>query len=259
VRAAVAVTKRRKTKRKIKRTRNPRRIRRKRKTKKVKKKDKKDKKDKKKKKDKKDKKDKKAKKLKKKGVVLDAVSNQFGKYGVLKQEDFFMKKPEFICWAMEVKNTNVDALGQMQMKDLFKDYVEDFNTATMPSEKYYDLNAWDKKVSSKRQKNTKGDEMTADQKASLASFDDEGARKSEIKHLQAKRQEQSINDEFMRLRADREKVSEMRHQDQMKAHMNMAYRQGHTEVADKLKGRMDPSKDEFGRPKRRAGGGEPPL
>merc|ERR1712061_664973 len=94
-----------------------------------------------KKKDKKDKKkknvDKKSKKLNKKKKLgkanRDAVSNQFGKYGVIKQEDFFNKKPEFLLWAMEVKKENTDAMGQMKQKDLFKEYIEDYNTATMPS------------------------------------------------------------------------------------------------------------------------------
>merc|ERR1712130_202556 len=104
--------------------------------KKKKKKEKKDKKE----KDKKGKKDKAKKKGKKE--KKGSVTHQYGKFGIIKAEDFFNKKPEFMAWAMEVKKQNTDMLGQMQMKDLFKEYVEDFNTATMPSEKYYDLGAW---------------------------------------------------------------------------------------------------------------------
>merc|ERR1739848_875363 len=105
---------------------------------KKKKKEKKDKKKKKGKKDKKDKKkgkkDKKAKKgKKKKPKNMGAASNQFGKYGVIKVEDFFNKKPEFLLWAMDFKKMNTDDMGQVQMRDLFKEYVEDYNTATMPS------------------------------------------------------------------------------------------------------------------------------
>merc|ERR1712048_641671 len=122
----------------------------------------------------------------------DAVSNQFGKYGVIKAEDFFNKKPEFLSWAMEVKKVNTDMGGQMQMRDLFKEYIEDFNTATMPSEKYYDLKTWDDKMSLKRQKRNRNDDMSEAARASLASFDDESARKQEIKALQAKKAEQQL-------------------------------------------------------------------
>jgi len=186
------------------------------------------------------------------------VTNQFGKYGVIKQEDFFNKKPEFISWALEVKKTNVDALGQMQMKDLFKDYVEDFNTATMPSEKYYDLASWDKKMANKRVKRVQGDEMNEAQRAALASFDDESARRNEIKNLQAKKQEAMINNELSRMRVDSSKVKDMRSQDQLRTHMDQLNKAGNIKEADKIKARLDPSMDQFGRPKRRHQEGEQP-
>merc|ERR1711959_87962 len=93
----------------------------------------------------------------KKKAMLGASSNQFGKFGVIKNEDFFNKKPEFLLWAMEVRKENTDQMGQMQMRDLFKEFVEDYNTATMPSKKYYNLQAWDSEMSVKRQKKHRGD------------------------------------------------------------------------------------------------------
>merc|ERR1712217_742481 len=186
------------------------------KDKKKKKKKKKGKKDKK--KEKKSKKAKKGKKEKKAGVKkknknMGASSNQFGKYGVIKVEDFFNKKPEFLAWASEVRKEDTNVMGQMKMRELFKEYVEDYNTATMPSEKYYNLQVWDTKMSFKRQKKNRGDEMTDAQKASFASFDDETARREEIKHLQAKKQDQQITDEVRRMRLNKAKVEEMRHQE----------------------------------------------
>jgi len=215
------------------------------------KKDKKDKKGKSK-KDKKKKKDKTLKDtLKKKRQLgeMGSCSNQFGKYGVLKAEDFFAKKAEFLVWAMEVKKSNTDAMGQMQQKDLFKEYMEDYNTATMPSQKYYNLQAWDTKQSYKRQKRAKHDEMSETGKAALASFDDEAARRDEIRHQQAKKQEQQINDEVRRMRGDKGKVEEMRHQSQLKHHMDQLNRSGQTEEAAKIASRLAPSapeRPEFG-------------
>merc|ERR1712060_408141 len=87
----------------------------------------------------------------------------------------------------EGKNAKIDHLGQMEMKNLFKEYIEDYNTATMPSKKYYNLQAWDNLMAKKRHKKNVGDEMSDAQKAALASFDDEKARREELKHLQAKK------------------------------------------------------------------------
>jgi len=223
--------------------------------------DKKDKKDKKGKKDKKDKKGKSKKDKKKKKVKetlkkkkqlgeLGSCSNQFGKYGILKAEDFFNKKAEFLVWAMEVKKANTDAMGQMQQKDLFKEYMEDYNTATMPSQKYYNLQAWDTKQSYKRQKRAKNNEMDDAGKAALASFDDEAARREEIRHQQAKKQEQALQDEVRRMRGDKSKVEEMRHQSQLRTHMDQLNRAGQTEQAAKIAARLAPSTEkerpEFG-------------
>eukprot|EP00435_Cladocopium_sp_Y103_P013276 s3143_g3.t1 len=151
------------------------------KEKKKKKKDKKDKKSKKNKKaEKKGKKKKDKKKKKKKGddlteAMRGSVSNQFGKYGIIKAEDFFSKKPEFMLWAQEVRKVNTDILGQMQLKDLFKEYVEDYNTATMPSKKYYNIQVFEQQMSNKRRKKKAETVIDTALQSSLASFDDEKA------------------------------------------------------------------------------------
>lgn len=214
-------------------------------------KNKKDKKNKKtsKKKQKKDK-DKKGKKSKKKDkkqakASRDAVSNQFGKYGVIKQEDFFMKKAEFLLWAMDVKKINTDGMGQMQQKDLFKDYIEDYNTATMPSKKYYNLQVWEKEQLAKKANKRK--DMSDSQRTAFASFDDERARREEITLLRAKKQEEQITDEVRRMRQNKDKVAEMNHQQRLRTQMDMLNKSGHTKEATKIAERLDPSRDDFGR------------
>jgi len=203
-------------------------------------KSKKDKKDKKGKKEKKDKKNKKAAKKEKrlKKAKRDAVSTQFGKYGVLKAEDFYNKKPEFLCWAMEVKAQNIDHLGQMEMKNLFKEYIEDYNTATMPSKKYYNLQTWDNMMAKKQHKKKVGDEMSEAQKAALASFDDEKARKEEIKHLQAKKHEDAITKEVQKFRTDKAKVEEMKTQERLRTQVEMLNKAGLSKEAEKIKQKM---------------------
>jgi hypothetical protein len=98
---------------------------------------------------KRDKKDKKKKKHKEKdperGGKVGAVDQaQFGKWGIVRESDFFKKQREFEAWMVEVKKV-VDS-SQMQkweLRDLFKEYAEDFNTATLPHAKFINYEKWE--------------------------------------------------------------------------------------------------------------------
>ena len=43
---------------------------------------------------------------------------------------------------METKKISPDTIGRLDSKKFFLEYMEDFNTATLPHEKYYDLDKW---------------------------------------------------------------------------------------------------------------------
>mmetsp|Transcript_15014 Transcript_15014/g.52703 ORF Transcript_15014/g.52703 Transcript_15014/m.52703 type:complete len:290 (+) Transcript_15014:94-963(+) len=176
------------------------------------------------KKGKKEKKGKKGKKGKRAQDNRDSVSTQFGKYGILKTEDFYNKKPEFLCWALDVKKENTDMMGQMEMKNLFKEYME----------------AWDSMMSKKRQTKKRGDDMSEAHSAALASFDDEKARREEVKHLQAKKHEEMITSEVRKMKGDKEKVQNMQTQARLRTQMDMLYKAGHTKEADKIAARLKP-------------------
>ncbi|CAK9036144.1 unnamed protein product [Durusdinium trenchii] len=198
------------------------------KEKKKKKKDKKDKKAKKKKGDKKAKKKKDKKKKKKKGddtteAMRGSVSNQFGKYGIIKAEDFFNKKAEFMLWAQE-------------------EYVEDYNTATMPSKKYYNIRVFEQQVANKRRKKKAESVIDTALQSSLASFDDEKARRDEVLALRAKKQESQISSEVQRLRMNKDKAEEMKHQAVLKTQAAMLNKAGQVEAAGKINQRLDPNK-----------------
>lgn len=45
---------------------------------------------------------------------------------------------------MEVKHASRDNLTKREEKELFAEYAEDFNTSTLPHEKYYDLDKWER-------------------------------------------------------------------------------------------------------------------
>lgn len=85
--------------------------------------------------DKKRKKEKKEKKEGKEEKHRGASTNVFGKYGILRESDQFRKQQEFTLWLLEVKKISPDQLSQNETKKLFLDYMEDYNTATLPHEK----------------------------------------------------------------------------------------------------------------------------
>lgn len=72
-------------------------------------------------------------------------AQSFGKYGVLKEADYDAKHGDFLVWAMEVAKVDPEALPKHEERELFKTYVEDYNTATLPHKKYYDVAAYEAK------------------------------------------------------------------------------------------------------------------
>lgn len=59
------------------------------------------------------------------------MSQDFGKFGFIRESDMAAKNAEFMLWAIEVKNVNVELIGRQEEKELFKEYMEDFNTGTL--------------------------------------------------------------------------------------------------------------------------------
>lgn len=94
---------------------------------------------------KKHKKDKKHKKSKKKSKKSKTSVVEWGKYGIIHEADIFTKEAEFQAWLIEVKHANVETLNNVKRKEMFVDFMEDYNTATMPHEKFYDLHKWERR------------------------------------------------------------------------------------------------------------------
>lgn len=47
-----------------------------------------------------------------------------------------------MMWLSEVKCFNIETLSQQDERKLFEEYVECYNTATLPSKKYYNFKVW---------------------------------------------------------------------------------------------------------------------
>ena len=70
--------------------------------------------------------------------------NKYGSRGLLNQTHFFEKAKEFQVWLAEVKGISPDAsVPRGEMMEMFRDYVEDYNTCTLAHEKYYDLERYE--------------------------------------------------------------------------------------------------------------------
>lgn len=71
-----------------------------------------------------------------------AAKESFGKYGIVKPEDQWAKQPEFFAWLAECKERDPETLAKWEERELFKEFAEDFNTATLPHVKFYNLQRW---------------------------------------------------------------------------------------------------------------------
>lgn len=62
----------------------------------------------------------------------------------------FTKGPEFQTWLVEERKINPETISKDQNKKEFARFIEDYNTATLPHEKYYNMEAYEKRMSALR-------------------------------------------------------------------------------------------------------------
>eukprot|EP00887_Chlorella_sp_A99_P003746 scaffold7.g3746.t1 len=94
-----------------------------------------------------------------------AIGQEYGKYGIIRETDMYAKRPEFQLWAMEVKKVDLEAMPRLEEKELFKDYMEEYNTATLPHRKYYDLEVYERARAAKAARKGAYDELKTTDKA----------------------------------------------------------------------------------------------
>ena len=64
---------------------------------------------------------------------------------MLSHTDQYSKQAEFHAWLLEVRHVHREALNRREEKELWLQYMEDYNTATLPDDKYYDVEQWMRK------------------------------------------------------------------------------------------------------------------
>ncbi|KAI9336619.1 hypothetical protein DFJ73DRAFT_850056 [Zopfochytrium polystomum] len=88
----------------------------------------------------------KSKKIKRDRDSLDtraksgSMNSTYGSHGIITNTDIYSKEAEFRAWLMEVKKISPDALNT---KQYFAEYMEDYNTGSLPHEKFYNLDHWE--------------------------------------------------------------------------------------------------------------------
>lgn len=205
-------------------------------------KDKKDKKDKKEKKHKKHKKDKKKRKSDRDkhskevpaSSSLAVDQNEFGKYGVIREENFYQKQKEFEVYMSEVKNLpGIMGQGRAEVMKYFRDFMEDYNTATMPHEKYYHYDKWEM-ADYQRRKLTESRGGGSIGEGKYDAFDDERNRTAELKRKKEEDSRKEFQSTLHSMVADKDKRESMRRQNELKAELQLAYKQGDSKTVAKI-------------------------
>ncbi|XP_031254372.1 vicilin-like seed storage protein At2g18540 [Pistacia vera] len=184
-------------------------------------------------------KEKKEKRKKKKKEKLErgkrgAVTNSWGKYGIIRETDMWNKRPEFTAWLAEVRQVNLESLPNWEEKQMFKQFMEDHNTATFPSKKYYNLDAYHKRQMEKEF--MKGFKKVSQKERTI--FNDEEQRRLELQQAREKQKEEEV--EALKRSMQSGMAQAMKEQAQLREEMAYQYKLGNFEAAAAIQRRLDP-------------------
>ena len=144
----------------------------------------------------------------------------YGKYGVLKSSDIHGdRRTEFMLWVSEVKKADAEMLPKWEEKNLFGEFMDSYNTGTLPSDKYYDLDAW------RRRRAAEARDDAGDAGAERVVFNDEEERKRELAQETQLTKSRKIEEARRDLLASG-KLSMMREQERLRAAQQVAYKTG---------------------------------
>lgn len=151
-------------------------------------------------------------------------------------------------------------LGQSkrEIMEWYRTYMEDYNTATMPHPKYYNLEAWemkeyqtqqelDRKKKKKRRYDNDYDFVSdGEDDGSRGFMNDEQRLIEEKKRRKEEEERKQFEDIKMKMMSDRIMREEMRDQEILRNELQVAYRQGDYETVKKLEKRLAPGHDGAG-------------
>ncbi|MEW5309986.1 MAG: hypothetical protein WDW38_001823 [Sanguina aurantia] len=149
--------------------------------------------------------------------------DDFGKYGILHEIDYNSKSSEFIRWALDVRKVDVEAMSKAEEKELFRDFMEDYNTGEKPGAGNNGLHP----LPHRKCYNLQDDEA-----AIKAARDADRVAVLEARQLDAYKALQYGN-----------RAQEMREQDLMRQQMSLAYRTGDLAKAALLAKKLKPDEE----------------
>ncbi|BBN02044.1 hypothetical protein MPTK1_2g12310 [Marchantia polymorpha subsp. ruderalis] len=188
----------------------------------------------------KEKKTKSEKKKKKRELrAKQPITTSWGKYGILKDIDMWNKRPEFSAWLAQVKKVNMEVLSNWEEKQMFKEYMEDYNTATFPSKKYYNLDIYHRRKAMKAR--MKG--MAKFVKVERTDFNDEEQRRLELRKEREQKKEEDVEALMRTMQSGMAQA--MREQAQLREEMQYQFRLGNVEAAQAIQRRLDPDADKL--------------
>jgi hypothetical protein len=162
---------------------------------------------------------------------VDAGPPVFGQYGVIKLSDLPQKQRTFNVWLEEVKGLPGFNGPKYELHNLFKEYAEDYNTATLPHIKYYDYEKWELEEYNKAK---------AAASSASSSHGKEVAYMLEQQEAARKKREQEFG--LVRSMMSKEKIEEMKRKKELQAEMAHAFKMGNQERYLQLKARLEPEK-----------------
>ena len=130
----------------------------------------------------------------------------------------------------------------------FKSYMEDYNTATMPHEKYYNYERWEMQEYQRKQQleqaklsgSSSGGYDADDSGGVPRTFNDEEIRRRELKKMK----EDAENKEFMELKSkmagNKNIQGDMRRQAQLSTELQLAFKRGDSATVKRLERLLAP-------------------
>ena len=79
----------------------------------------------------------------------------YGAYGIIGPVDMHNKRAEFMAYLEEVKGLSYDSLSNGMLKEEFRGFMEDYNTATMPHVKFYSMERFEVSEAQRKKKDMK--------------------------------------------------------------------------------------------------------
>lgn len=176
--------------------------------------------------------------------------NEYGKYGIIREDSYFQKQKEFEVYMEEVKKIpDVACLPRRDAMEYFKCYIEDYNTATMPHEKYYSYAKWESDKYQENQARMAGrsrnpdyvypdnDEDTGVVGGGLT---DEQILQRERRIERERQQQRDFEQLKTRMTLSTGARDDMRRQEQLRGELQVAYRSGDSKTIARLEKVLKP-------------------